>query len=611
MRVSKHLQPQNDAIDDARPASQAEQIDASVQQQWLRMQCEMLQDVSFGLLFKANEDLTHAEIEASWPTHLAPHNDVLRKALLCAERGTFYSEDLPADDEAGARLRLYKPVVSADEHRVLFLEIGGRSDAEQKSLANLLRWNTEWLRFALTAVPRIGQRSFASSFSLAIAALEQDGFKATATALVTELSARYVCQRASLGLRKGRRTRVEILSHSARFKQESNLIQDIAAAMDEAVDQDRSVSFPPMEGDENTITQAHKQLLTRAGGGSTCSVPISEGGKIIGALTLERETSTPFAAAELEQLDQILAVVAPTLWLRYEEERALPVKIGKSFKGILKRLFGAAHIRLKLAVLALVALSVFAFFARGDWRVTADAVVEGRVQRTIAAPIDGYIASSDARPGDRVSDGQLIGALDDSDLRLERLKWSTLRRQMVSELREARAQNSRAEVSIITAKIEQADAELELVDEQLSRTRLKAPFDGVVIEGDLSQLLGTPVKRGDPLFKIAPLDDYRIVLQVDEQDIAPVQAGLSGRLILASLPGRPVELEIQRVTPVSTAGQGRNYFRVEASPLGEDLRLQPGMEGIGKITVGEERLVWIWSRELLTWLRLQTWTWWR
>ena len=119
------------------------------------------------------------------------------------------------------------------------------------------------------------------------------------------------------------------------------------------------------------------------------------------------------------------------------------------------------------------------------------------------------------------------------------------------------------------------------------------------------------MKRGDQLFRIAPLDDYRIVLRVDEQDIAPVQPGMTGRLVLASMPERPVDLEVTRVTPVSTAGGGRNYFRVEARPRGSDLRLQPGMEGVGKIRVGEARLVWIWTRELVTWLRLQTWTWWR
>jgi hypothetical protein len=32
---------------------------------------------------------------------------------------------------------------------------------------------------------------------------------------------------------------------------------------------------------------------------------------------------------------------------------------------------------------------------------------------------------------------------------------------------------------------------------------------------------------------------------------------------------------------------------------------------VGKITVGQAKLFWIWTRDLANWLRLQTWTWWR
>ena len=37
--------------------------------------------------------------------------------------------------------------------------------------------------------------------------------------------------------------------------------------------------------------------------------------------------------------------------------------------------------------------------------------------------------------------------------------------------------------------------------------------------------------------------------------------------------------------------------------------LRPGMEGVGKIELGEARLIWIWSRDLIAWLRLQVWKW--
>jgi multidrug resistance efflux pump len=359
------------------------------------------------------------------------------------------------------------------------------------------------------------------------------------------------------------------------------------------------------------INQAHAELARQLSKGAVCTVPITGQGEILGALTLERESGQALTDADILEIEQLLALVAPGLWLQHRDGQALPVKAGHSLRDTATKLFGPEHIKLKLASLAAIILLGFFSFAQGDWRVTAKAVVEGSVQRTIAAPIDGYISSVEAGAGDVVTANQPMGALDDSDLRLQRLKWSTLRQQMVSESREAMAQHNRAEVSIISAKIDQADAELDLIDEQLARTRLLAPFDGIVIEGDLSQRLGTPVSRGDILFKVAPMDDYRIVLKVDEQDIAPIAPGQTGKLILASMPSRVLEMRVDKITPVSTAEEGHNFFRVEASLLEEDLLLQPGMEGVGKIAVGEANLFWIWTHDMVNWLQLRAWTWWR
>ena len=36
--------------------------------------------------------------------------------------------------------------------------------------------------------------------------------------------------------------------------------------------------------------------------------------------------------------------------------------------------------------------------------------------------------------------------------------------------------------------------------------------------------------------------------------------------------------------------------------------LRPGMEGIAKIDVGRRRLLWIWTHEMLDWLRLSLWS---
>jgi multidrug efflux pump subunit AcrA (membrane-fusion protein) len=244
------------------------------------------------------------------------------------------------------------------------------------------------------------------------------------------------------------------------------------------------------------------------------------------------------------------------------------------------------------------------------YRVAARASLEGRVQRALVAAVPGYIAEARARAGDVVRSGDLLARLDDRDLRLEQQKWRSQRAQLEKEYREALAAQDRSRVSILGAQITAAAAELGLVEEQLGRTLVAAPFDGVVLQGDLDRRLGSPVELGEVLFELAPLDGYRIIVEVDDRDIAEVAAGQSGRLALSALPGRTLPLRVERITPIASAEQGRNFFRVEAvleDPSGSEA-LRPGMEGIAKIEVGRRRLLWIVTHGLLDWLRLRTWS---
>ena len=120
------------------------------------------------------------------------------------------------------------------------------------------------------------------------------------------------------------------------------------------------------------------------------------------------------------------------------------------------------------------------------------------------APFEGYIADAPRRAGDVVRVREVLCALDDRDLKLERLKWRSQREQYVKQYQEALAQRNAALVQIITAQIAQAEAELALVEDHLERAQLRAPFERLVVSGDLSQSIGAPVERGKVLFEVAP-----------------------------------------------------------------------------------------------------------
>jgi len=108
----------------------------------------------------------------------------------------------------------------------------------------------------------------------------------------------------------------------------------------------------------------------------------------------------------------------------------------------------------------------------------------------------------------------------------------------------------------------------------------------------------------------APLDAYRVALQVDEHDVAFVRSGQRGEMVLASMPGERFAFQVRTVTPVNTSKDGKNYFRVEGQfDAAAGARLRPGMEGVAKVSVQERRLIWIWTRNLVNWARLKAWTW--
>ncbi|MDH5639930.1 MAG: efflux RND transporter periplasmic adaptor subunit, partial [Nitrospira sp.] len=301
--------------------------------------------------------------------------------------------------------------------------------------------------------------------------------------------------------------------------------------------------------------------------------------------------------------------IGPVLDVHRREDRWIGAKVWESLARYVRDLVGPSHVALKLTTALIIGLLAFCVLAEGEYRVSAKTVLEPVTQRAAAAPFNGYIRQAPIRAGDLVHTGDVLCTLDDRELRLERSKSVSKLEEYRKEYHKAMADREAAKAVIATAQMHQAQSEIALLDDQLAHTRVIAPFDGIVVSGDLSQSLGAPVEKGKVLFEIAPLDSYRVVLEVDERDIADVQVGQHGHLLLSAFPSEPVEVTVSKVTPVSTAKEGRNFFRVEATLDQARERLHPAMEGAGKIEIDQRSLVWIWTHQVVDWVRLTLWTW--
>ena len=585
---------------------------------WLALQCRLIKSVRGALVLLGPPDRGPFTLAAVWPNpkYSVKYLTPAAERGLKERQGLLLKREPKADAAAPLRERydIAYPIEVAGQLRgVVVLDVDPRPEAQLQAVLRQLHWGAAWLQVLFqkenAAKDTVTKGHMQTVLDLVATILEHERFYASATAFVTALATHLKLDRVSVGFRRGGHVRVRAVSHSAQFGTETNLIRALGSAMDEALDQQAVIVYPLDPDSTPQITRAHDELARQHGLGAICTIPLNGAGAALGGLTLERPAESPFDPATIELCEAVSAVAGPMLEVKRRDDRWLFTKAVETCREQLANLFGPAHVTLKLCVVGVASVIAFFAFARGDYRVRANTVIEPSIQRAVVAPFKDYIVKAPARAGDLVRKGQLLAALDDRELGLERLKWVSQRAQFVRQHRQALADGDAAQVRIVTAQIDQAKAQLALLDDQLSRTELLAPFDGVVVSGDLSQNLGAPVERGQVLFEVAPLDAYRIILQVDERNIAEVAVGRPGNLVLSAFPSQPMPFIVKQITPVSTAREGRNYFRVEADLQGSRERLRPGMEGVGKIEIDRRRLIWIWTHQVIDWLRLKLWSW--
>lgn len=490
----------------------------------------------------------------------------------------------------------------------------GASSVAPETIAEQIRCASGWLEARLLAKHGQNLSRYVERIAIAldVLALASSHSRLThvAFALVNEIASRLACDRVSLGTasRSGK-VRLRAISQSTNFKRQSPLVQGIEKAMEEALDQGTSVSVPALDAAGRTISRAHHALLKIEGeaASSAITVPLISGkGHRIGALTLQRHAKE-FDHAELQLAEATATLIEPHLSLQLRSERIFAGQIVDGASDAVLALTGPRRPALKLAALLIGLFAPLLLFTQADHRVSAKAVLEGQVQRAIVAPFDGFIRQAAVRAGDVVRKGDVLARLDDRDLILDRAKWDAERNKLLQQQRDALAKHDRTNIVILKSQLDQAEAQLALVEEKITRSKIVAPFDGLVVSGDLSQTLGAPVERGKVLFEAAPLESYRLIIHVDERDAAYVAGGQSGRVALTGLPGERLPFTVTRVTPVTVPEEGQNAFRVEANVDVTGRKFRPGMEGVAKIEAGSRSLLWVWTHSTVAWVRLALW----
>lgn len=583
---------------------------------WLARLCCAIPGVDRGFVMIDPAGSGHLEAVA-WPPGLAQPQHLRQAAERAAADGrhaVFWARgEMTAPVRDNVRLVVGFPLFSGGRPVGAVAVSGSRLSTDHvKSILDLLYLGAGWVEAMGARREPAGSRTpsgIRTGLEVQQAVGEQKRLSSGLLTLANELAARFRADRVTIGLFRRGRVVMEAVSHSAAAPRNSRIREVIEEAMNEAFDQDATIVVPPAPIESRPVDVAHRDLAAQANAASVLSVVAVARGHRLGVVTLERGGAEPFDSEAIEACEAAVAAASPVLALLIDSDRWIAGRAFRLVSDGAAALFGSGRIGLKLGTLAAGTLAAWLMLATAQHRVSARAVLEGSVQRAASAPFDGYLAEAPARAGDTVRAGELLAALDSRDLTLERARWASELGKARQRYFEAVAKRDRPNVTGLVTQINQAQSQLDLADEKLARTKILAPFDGVVVSGDLSQQLGAPVERGKTLFEVAPLNTYRLIVMIDERDLRHVRPGQAGWLVLNSLPNLSVPLTLTKITPVATAEDGRTLFRAEAKLEGNDVPLRPGMEGVAKIEIGQRSLVWVWTHPVWDWVRLQIWKW--
>lgn len=199
-------------------------------------------------------------------------------------------------------------------------------------------------------------------------------------------------------------------------------------------------------------------------------------------------------------------------------------------------------------VILLIVAAIMALPVRLTVRAPGELVP--RQPTVLRATVEGMAQKLHVEPNQTVKAGDLLAELDSaapaSRLQVAQQALATaeaeLRQTFQQALNDPRA---KAQLATSQGKVDEKRTEVSYLSEQVSRTELRAPHEGVVLVEDPGTWAGRTVASGEPLLRIARSGDQEIEAWVSPADAIDLPAASPVRLFLASRPATPLRAKLR------------------------------------------------------------------
>ncbi|HEX5744725.1 MAG TPA: efflux RND transporter periplasmic adaptor subunit [Archangium sp.] len=222
--------------------------------------------------------------------------------------------------------------------------------------------------------------------------------------------------------------------------------------------------------------------------------------------------------------------------------------------------------------------------------------LQARRAATMRAEVQGAVLEMLVEQGQKVKKGQLLARIEDTSSQDQLLAARTAVRVARNGLRVARAEEERnrklANAGVITrrdleraelarhqaqAQLSEAEARLALARQQVGRTRIRAPFAGVVSERLASA--GDIVQPGAALYTVIDPTSLRLEASVPAAQLSVLEPGVEVDFNVAGHGDRSFEGRIERINPAVDPGTGQVRIYVTLPNTGQALLTGLSAEG--------------------------------
>jgi multidrug efflux system membrane fusion protein len=230
--------------------------------------------------------------------------------------------------------------------------------------------------------------------------------------------------------------------------------------------------------------------------------------------------------------------------------------------------------------------------ANGEHEVRYTGDVRARYETALGFRVPGKIVVREVEVGSSVKRGQLLARLDPSDFRLnieaarsqlaaaqadflqakdDLARYRNLHEQkFVSAAEFDRRQNT---YNVAKARLEQAQAQLGVTQNQSAYTTLRADHDGIITA--IAAEVGQVVSAGQEVMRLARLEEKEVVISVPESRLGELDAAREVTITLWAQPDVKFAGRIREISP--SADPVTRTYTVKATLLQPSAEVQLGM----------------------------------